>query len=270
MQNWLELESRFQLLISAGQHLRADFQWGAAGEYASVAGISNGYVQAQFSALADMAGKLLLEALPKIEHTQAVLSYADHGKRWLYALKEWSGSFQHLHTVQQINDAGDDAGYIHTGQIDEVIAVSAVFCLHLHNIYPMKQSAKTEPHMTVNNYVVNSQVGLLNTGDISHVKSIAINVGRLQEQGQERIAQALNEILEAVATADSLNHDEKSELLDQVEELSKQATLHPEQRAKPGMIKAILGGIGAAAGTAASLSDLWSTWGPVIRDFFQL
>jgi len=270
MQNWLDLEHRFQSLVPTGQHLRADFQWGAAGEYASVAGISNGYIKAQFSALADMAGKCLLEALPQTEHTKAVLSCADNGNRWLYALKEWSGAFQHLHVVQQIDDAGNDAGHIYTGQINDVVAVSAVFCLHLQNIHPLTYTTKLEPNMTVNNYVVNSQVGLLNTGDISHIKSISINVGRLQEQGQQQIAQTLNDILEAVAASDSLSHDEKGELLDQVEELSKQATLPAEQRAKPGMIKAIIGGIGATIGTAASLSDLWSTWGPIIRSFFQV
>ncbi|MBC6697374.1 hypothetical protein [Hymenobacter sp. BT190] len=270
MQNWLDLENRFQSLAPTGQHLRVDFQWGAAGEYASVTGISNGYVKAQFSALADMAGRYLAEALPKTEHTQTVLSYSDHVKRWLYALKEWSGAFQHLHVVQQIDDSGNDAGHIYTGQINEVAAVSAVLCLHLQNIHPLPQHKKLESNMTVNNYVVNSQVGLLNTGDINHVKSISINVGRLQEQGQQQIAQTLNDILEAVAASDSLSHDEKNELLDQVEELSKQATLPTEQRAKPGMIKAIIGGIGATIGTAASLSDLWSTWAPVIRTFFQL
>lgn len=271
MRSWLDLETRFQSLSSVSQYLRVDFSWGAASEYSSLTGVSNGSAKAQFLALADIAGKCLAEALPRTEHTQAVLSYSDHNKRWLYALKEWSGSFQHLHTVKQIDDSGNDAGFLYSGCINEVVTVSAVFCLYLHNNYPLKQPpSELKPSMTVNNYVVNSQVGLLNSGDISHIKSISINVGRLQEQGEKQIAQTLNDILEAVAADVSLSHDEKNELLDQVEELSKQATLPAEQRAKPGMIKAIIGGIGATIGTAASLSDLWSTWGPIIRSFFQI
>jgi hypothetical protein len=269
MQSWLELESRFQALAPKAQYLRADFQWGDAGEYSNIAGMTSSAVTAQFIGLTQIAGKHLTDVLPKTEQTHSVLSKSDYGKRWLYALKEWSGAFQFLHHVKQIDDAGNNAGYIYTGQINDIVATSAVLCLYLQSHHPVNQT-NTSSSMTVNNYLVNSQIGLLNTGDINHVKSISINVGRLQEQGHLEVAKTIKEVLEAVTASDAWEHPEKAELLDLIEELSKQAVLPPDERAKSGTIKSIIGSIGAAIGTAASLSELWSMWGPMIRTFFQV
>lgn len=110
---------------------------------------------------------------------------------------------------------------------------------------------------------------MLNTGEIHHIKSISNNVGRLEERGQNNIAEALNNLCEAVATSDEIDLEAKAIALDQLEELSKQALLTPGARSKPGVVKAIITGLGSTLGAAGSLAGIWDTWGPAISAFFQ-
>ncbi len=269
MQDWIELETRFRALSPLAQYLRIDFQWGAAGEHWYVGGGCKPSVVAQFNGLAQVAGNLLKSVLPAEEQFQSVVTEPHSHTLWLRAMKEWSGAFQFLHHVQQISDAGEDEGSIYTGQTTDASQAAANLCLFLHSNYPLHQRPQAHSGMTVNNYVVNSQVGLLNAGEIHNVKNISANVGRLQERGQQAVAEAMSKLLEAVAASDEIEVEEKSTLLDQIEELSRQAVLQPNERAKPGVLKAVIAGLGTTLGAAGSLADIWSTWGPVIRTFFQ-
>jgi len=115
-----------------------------------------------------------------------------------------------------------------------------------------------------------STIGILNTGDIEEVQSISVNVSTLVESGHSEIAKALKNLTEAVAAEQKISSEERAELLDQLEELSRQATLKPEERAKTGVIKAILTSLATGLSAASGLAELWSTWGPAIRRFFGL
>jgi hypothetical protein len=82
------------------------------------------------------------------------------------------------------------------------------------------------------------------------------------------VAKALKELTEAVASCQEISSEARSDILENLEELSKQAALTPEKRAKAGVIKSILSGVGASIGAVAGLAKIWSVWGNSIRAFF--
>lgn len=124
----------------------------------------------------------------------------------------------------------------------------------------------SSPNININ--LSNSAIGVLNTGEIENVHSISVNVAALAESGNEEVAKALKELTEAVASSQEISSEERSEILENLEELSKQAALAREERAKAGVIKSILSGVGASIGAAAGLAKIWSVWGNSIRTFF--
>lgn len=268
MQTWLDLESRFNTLAPSAKYLRIDYQWGAAGEYWHVTGMPNNTI-AHFNGLAQIAGDFLKQTVPNTALTQSVMNEPHSQRLWLRAMREWSSFFQHLHYAQQVGDNGEDMGFIYTGQIPHAAEASANFCLHLQATYPMPDKRNLATSTTVNNYLVNSQIGLLNTGEISHIKNISNSIGRLDERGQKDIAHAISNLLEAVAHSDEISTESKAIALDQLEELSRQAVLTQAERSKPGVLKAIFVGLGSTLGAAGSLAGIWDTWGPAISAFFH-
>ncbi|HYH87431.1 MAG TPA: hypothetical protein VEX60_18400 [Pyrinomonadaceae bacterium] len=113
-----------------------------------------------------------------------------------------------------------------------------------------------------------STVGMLNTGSIQDVQNIDINITSLINSGQTEVAEALKKITEAVAENKEVSDEKKSEMLDQLNELSGQAAAPPDKRAKPGVIKAVLGGLAASLGAVGGLAKVWSLTGDVICAYF--
>jgi hypothetical protein len=120
--------------------------------------------------------------------------------------------------------------------------------------------------MTVIN-IDHSQIGVLNTGSIKDVEHIDINLTTLIQSGQKDVAEALKKLTEAVASNKDVSEEQQKDLLDQLDAVSGQAALPPEQR-KKGIIKPILGGLAAGLGAVASLAKVWSMTGDVICGFF--
>ena len=121
---------------------------------------------------------------------------------------------------------------------------------------------KTEIHLR------DSTIGVLNTGEIKDVQSISVNVATLAESGHAEMAKALKELTEAVAASHDLSADDRAYVLENLEELSRQAALPPNERTKSGVIKSIASGVGASLSAAGGLAEVWSTWGSVIRAYF--
>ena len=92
----------------------------------------------------------------------------------------------------------------------------------------------------------------------------------MQESSSSNIAEAIEKLTQAVTESRKLQDQEKIIVLEQLEELSKQAVLSPDQRVKPGVLKAVVNGIATILGAAGGLAKVWSTWGPVVMRFFGL
>ncbi len=118
--------------------------------------------------------------------------------------------------------------------------------------------------------ISDSTIGLLNTGEISHVETLTVNVSTLEETGHPEVAEALVRISEAVAESEELSQNQRQEALEQLAELSRQATLAPEERSATGVLRALSVGIATTLGAAGGLAEVWSTWGTAIEAFFGL
>jgi len=111
-------------------------------------------------------------------------------------------------------------------------------------------------------------IGLLNAGNIEDVENIAVNVNSLQQTGNVDPAEALKSLTEATLSSSEISSEKRQELLDLLSELSEQASLVPEQRKKPGVLRAFVSGTGTAFEAAGGLAAAWATWGPAILHFF--
>jgi hypothetical protein len=124
---------------------------------------------------------------------------------------------------------------------------------------------------TFNNISIDrSVIGMLNTGQLKEVENISISISSLEESGYKDVAEAIRQLTKAVAEYQGISNEQRTELLDQLDELSNQATLSPERRVKPGVLKVILTGLAASLGAAGGLAEVWSTWGSTILAFFNL
>lgn len=118
--------------------------------------------------------------------------------------------------------------------------------------------------------ISNSTIGMLNTGEIENVNSISLNVSTLMDSGKKKVAFALKNLTESVTSNQNISLDQRTEFLDQLEEISRQATLSPEKRAKIGVIKAIITNLAKSFEAVGGLAEVWSTWGRSICNFFGL
>ncbi len=113
-----------------------------------------------------------------------------------------------------------------------------------------------------------SSIGVLNTGEIRNIESISVSVTALSSKGYSEVANALKALTESVTRSAEMSPRERTELLDNLEELSRQAALAEKKRAKPAVIKSILLGISTTLAGVGGVAEVWSTWGPTIQRFF--
>ena len=114
-----------------------------------------------------------------------------------------------------------------------------------------------------------SNIGVLNTGVVQKMESISINISTLTESGHTDVATALQAITAAITESSELSTDHQAELLEQLDELGRQAVLPLEERSSSGVINAILSGIASGLGAAGGLAEVWSTWGETVTQFFS-
>lgn len=117
---------------------------------------------------------------------------------------------------------------------------------------------------------VQGSVGILNTGTIDNVKSISVSISHLMRSGNTDIAQALKALTVYVAESQELSSEQRISLLENLEELSRQATLDAAHRAKPGVLRSLISGIVSTISTAGGLAEVWKIWRPTIKQFFGL
>lgn len=265
MKSWLEFEDRFRRIAIPLQYLRIDFQWGDAGEYWRLCGMPASALDRQFEGLAELAGLVLQETAKTRGELLPLVTKEKEAKHvWYRALKELTHDFKFGFYATQHEEDGSNAGTIYTGSISNIGESSANLCLWLHAKYPIPVQ---ENQMTEIN-VTNSVIGMLNTGQIKNIETININIGKLNETGADEVAEALKNVTAAVADSAELLDDAKSDALDQLENLSEQATLPEAERSKPGVLKAMFTTLNVALSAGGSLAGIWATWGPTIQKFF--
>lgn len=119
-------------------------------------------------------------------------------------------------------------------------------------------------------HITSSNVGMLNTGQISSVNSISVNISQLTNDGQAEVAAALKHVTEFVTQNEAIASVQREEVLELLADLSEQATLPPEKRIKTSSLRTIVNGIVAGLTVAGSSAEIWSTWGPTIMQYFGI
>ncbi len=108
--------------------------------------------------------------------------------------------------------------------------------------------------LTFNNINVDrSTIGTINTGFISNLDT---SITLMQSSGEDKLADAVKELTQAIYDSKEVNDDLKNEIYEQLQFLIAQATAEPENRSI-GVAKGILTGIRGAISVAAGLLAIW-------------
>lgn len=99
------------------------------------------------------------------------------------------------------------------------------------------------------------------------VNNIQSHIQSIQQCGDAGLALILARLTEAASLLE-LDAGERSQLLDAIEELSEAATVAPEQRRLPRIMRA-LRCIAAAASATTDLAKLWAEYGHTVEAFFS-
>ena len=112
-----------------------------------------------------------------------------------------------------------------SGRVMNIGEASANLCLFLHAQYPLQVKESVSKN-GIN--ISNSNIGILNTGEIKDIHSISVNI----KSGAHEVAEAIKQITEAVSKSPDLTGTTRSMVLEQLEELSKQALIPIENQVK--------------------------------------
>ena len=119
---------------------------------------------------------------------------------------------------------------------------------------------------TVNINIHNSTIAALNLGTV--IGDVNATVTMLRDQGQQKVAEAIRALTEAVANADSLGADRR-DLIESLSTIGEQATL-PEEKRKPGLVRALVASLASALRTSADVAKIWDVFGPAVTAHFKL
>jgi hypothetical protein len=106
----------------------------------------------------------------------------------------------------------------------------------------------------------------LNIGTL--IGDMTNNVTILQDQGQQKVAEAIKALVESIAKDDSLG-DKRKDMVESLATVSEQAVL-PADKRKTGMVRTLLGALQDAVKIAKAAKDAWDLVGPAIASHFGL
>jgi len=120
---------------------------------------------------------------------------------------------------------------------------------------------------TIHINVSGGQIGVLNIAGT--IDTIEQNLSAVNEGGGRDLVEAIKALTEAVIRSKDLNEGQKNHTLENLEFLSSEASLPAEKRSKRGVISSVIGSIRGLISTAKDISDLWSTYGETLSNFFK-
>jgi hypothetical protein len=106
---------------------------------------------------------------------------------------------------------------------------------------------------------------VLNTGNI---ESVDVSVTSLQQSGDSQLANAIKEIANAIVASNELQAETKNQLIEILSIVSSEATVPPERQRK-GAVKVLIEQFKDILSISTQLTQLWSTWGPIIIGAFS-
>ena len=111
-------------------------------------------------------------------------------------------------------------------------------------------------------------VGIFNQGEMANIDALTVTVSSLADSGNVEVATALKNLTEAIANSQELEPEKRSEALELLGDLSKQAALPRESRSNLASLRLIGSALASICATAGGLASVWSAFGPAIRTYF--
>ena len=102
---------------------------------------------------------------------------------------------------------------------------------------------------------------------VKRVESIAAQLTRISSPDGARVAPAIAHVTKAVAETPTPDEAQRTYRFELLAELARQAALPAAERS-PTVGRMTVRALDAALSRAANLADVWSAWGPTIKDFF--
>jgi hypothetical protein len=134
--------------------------------------------------------------------------------------------------------------------------------------FPRKQTKIIQGGtVTLNNiHVSDSNIGVLNTGNLEMVDSAITVLG--QDPETREVSAAISRLANAVAQSNELSPDKKDETMEILSTVASEATA-PRGKRRNVVVRTLLGALPTAIQTAASVLQIWHEVGPIITAFFQ-
>jgi hypothetical protein len=134
--------------------------------------------------------------------------------------------------------------------------------------YPKRQTKIIQGGtVTLNNiHVSDSNIGVLNTGNLEMVDSAITILGRDSETRE--VSAAISRLANAVAQSSELPSDKKNETMEILSTVASEATA-PREKRRNVVVRTLLGALPTAIQTATSVLQIWHEVGPIITAFFQ-
>ncbi|GEM_PF-2269350 len=127
-------------------------------------------------------------------------------------------------------------------------------------------------HAQINNNQMNikdSNIGMLNAGSISNVKSISVNLVAVANSGAAEVAEELARVATAIVQSKDVDEANRDEMLQQLNTLSEYAAKPAQSRAL-GIIRPVVASLAKSLTNVANLAQVWSVSGDVIYSYFGI
>lgn len=133
--------------------------------------------------------------------------------------------------------------------------------------YPETRRIVRTGAMTLNNInVINSEIGVLNTGNLRVVDSVISTLK--QNPATLEIGAAISKMANAIAQSGDLTPEKKNEAMEILGTVASE-TVQPKPKRRNVVIKTLLDALPTAIQTAASIIQIWQQVEPVIKGYFQ-
>lgn len=133
--------------------------------------------------------------------------------------------------------------------------------------YPERRRILRTGAVTLNNTnVINSEVGVLNTGNLRVVDSVITALK--QNPATLEISAALSKMANAITQSAELTPEKKNEAMEILGTVSSE-TIQPKPKRRNVVVKTLLDALPTAIQTAASAMQIWQQVEPIIRGYFQ-
>jgi hypothetical protein len=113
--------------------------------------------------------------------------------------------------------------------------------------------------------VSNSQIGILNTGNIENLNQ---TIDNLYSISQDKLAKNLKDFSEAVVNESNLQEEQKNEILESLDVITQELFKEPAKQ-KRSVIKTLITGITGTTQFAANAWTIWQVLTPLLLKFFQ-